>query len=85
MLNFWTSLHCVYGGRNVSTTIMGSGITHISQHRGISPYELLKIMLWACRVGETPVARPVILSLIVARDVIDRIRFCEIVAATHGL
>ncbi|HFK2947772.1 TPA: macro domain-containing protein [Stenotrophomonas maltophilia] len=85
MLNFWASLHCVYGERNVSTTIMGSGTTHISQHRGISPCELLKIMLWTCRVGETPVARPVILSLIVARDLINWTRFSEIEAATHGL
>lgn len=85
MINFWANLHSVYAGKNVSTTIMGSGITHISQHRGISPHELLKIMLWTYRVSETRVAHPAILSVIVAPDLIDRINFAEIEAATHGL
>ncbi|MBH1661904.1 hypothetical protein I5U80_13425 [Stenotrophomonas maltophilia] len=85
MINFWANLHSVYAGKNVSTTIMGSGITHISQHRGIEPHELLKIMLWTYRISETRVAHPAILSVIVAPDLIGRINLAEIEAAPHGL
>lgn len=85
MINFWDNLNNIYAGRNVSTTIMGSGITLITKHRGISAHELLKIMLWTYRVSETRVARPAILSVIVGNDLAKEINFAEIEAATHGL
>lgn len=83
MINLLVNLQSVQAGKNVPTMV--SGVTHISQHREISLHKLLKIMLWTCRGSATRVARPVILSLIVARNLIDQINFAEIEAATHGL
>jgi len=85
MINFWDNLNSIYAGRNVSTTIMGSGITQIYEHKGISPHELLKIMLWTYRVSETRVKHPAILSVIIGPDLVEQINFAEIEAAAHGL
>jgi hypothetical protein len=85
MINFWDNINRIYAARSVATTIMGSGITSISEHKNISPHELLKIMLWTFRVSETRFAHPAVLSIVIAPDLIDQINLPEIQAAAQGL
>jgi hypothetical protein len=85
MINFWDNINRIYAQRSVSTTIMGSGITSITEHKNISANELLKIMLWTFRVSETRFSHPARLSVIISPDMADNINWLEIESAANGI
>lgn len=84
-INFWDKVNRVYAQKSVSTTIFGSGITRIKNHRNISDEDLLKIMLWTFRISEMRFKYPAKLTIVVHKDKIDQINLLDVRAVRNGL
>ena len=85
LINFWDKVNRVYAQKSVSTTIFGSGITRIKNHRNISDEDLLKIMLWTFRISEMRFKYPAKLTIVVHKDKIDQINLLDVRAVRNGL
>jgi hypothetical protein len=85
LISFWDKVNKVYGQRNVSTPIFGSGITRIKGHKNISDEDLLKIMLWTFRISEMRFRYPAKLTVVIHKDKIDKINLLDIKSARNGV
>lgn len=85
LINFWDKVNNIYGQRNVSTPIFGSGITRIKGHKNISDEDLLKIMLWTFRISEMRFRYPARLTVVIHKDKIDKINLLDIKSARNGI
>lgn len=85
LINFWDKVNKVYGQKNVSVPIFGSGITRIKGHKNISDEDLLKIMLWTFRISEMRFKHPAKLTILIHKDKIDKINLLDIKSARNGL
>ncbi|CAM5191894.1 hypothetical protein OURE66S_03872 [Oligella ureolytica] len=85
LINFWDKVNKVYAQQSVSTTIFGSGITRIKEHRNISDEDLLKIMLWTFRISEMRFKHPAKLTIVIHEDKIDQINLLDIKSAKNGI
>lgn len=85
LINFWDKVNRVYAQKSVSTTIFGSGITRIKEHKNISDEDLLKIMLWTFRISEMRFKHPAKLTIVIHRDKIDQINLLDIKSAKNGI
>jgi hypothetical protein len=85
LINFWDRVNNVYAQQSVSTTIFGSGITRIKDHKNISDEDLLKIMLWTFRISEMRFKYPAKLTIVIHKDKIDQINLLDIKSARNGM
>lgn len=85
LINFWDKVNNVYGQRNVSTPIFGSGITRIKGHKNISDEDLLKLMLWTFRISEMRFKYPAKLSVVIHKDKINKMNLLDIQSAKNGI
>jgi Thoeris protein ThsA, Macro domain len=85
LITFWDKVNNVYGQRNVSTPVFGSGITRIKGHKSISDEDLLKIMLWTFRISEMRFKYPARLTIVIHKDKIDKINLLDIKSARNGV
>lgn len=85
LINFWDQVNNIYGQRNVSTPIFGSGITRIKGHKCISDEDLLKIMLWTFRISEMRFKYPARLTIVIHKDKIDQINLLDIKSVRNGV
>lgn len=85
LITFWDKVNNVYGQKNVSTTIFGSGITRIKGHKTIADEDLLKIMLWTFRISEMRFKHPAKLTIVIHKDKIAKINLLDIKSARNGI
>jgi antiphage defense system Thoeris ThsA-like protein len=85
LIRFWDRVNKVYAQQSVSTTIFGSGITRIKEHKNIRDEDLLKIMLWTFRISEMRFKYPARLTVVIHKDKIDQINLLDIKAARNGI
>ena len=85
LINFWNKVNNVYAQQSVSTTIFGSGITHIKGHRSIADEDLLKIMLWTFRISEMRFKYPAKLTIVIHKDKINQINLLDIKSTRNGV
>lgn len=85
LINFWDKVNKVYAQKSVSTTIFGSGITRIKEHKNISDEDLLKIMLWTFRISEMRFKHPAKLTIVIHREKIDQINLLDVKSAKNGI
>lgn len=84
LINFWDQINTVYANKSVSTPILGSGITRIKGHKGISDEDLLKIMIWTFRVSEMRFKEPAKLTIIIHPDKLKNINLLDIKSTKNG-
>ncbi|MDY6487122.1 DUF6430 domain-containing protein [Acinetobacter faecalis] len=84
LINFWDQINTVYANKSVSTPILGSGITRIKGHKGISDEDLLKIMIWTFRVSEMRFKHPAKLTIIIHPDKLKDINLLDIKSTKNG-
>lgn len=85
LITFWDKVNNVYGQKDVSTTIFGSGITRIKGHKTIADEDLLKIMLWTFRISEMRFKHPAKLTVVIHKDKIAKINLLDIRSARNGI
>jgi hypothetical protein len=85
LINFWDKVNNVYGQKDVSTTIFGSGITRIKGHKTIGDEDLLKIMLWTFRISEMRFKYPARLTVVIHESKIGKINLLDIKSARNGV
>lgn len=85
LINFWDKVNRIYAQKSVSVPIFGSGITRIKEHKNISDEDLLKIMLWTFRISEMRFKFPAKLTIVIHKDIIDKINLLDIKSARNGL
>lgn len=85
LINFWDKVNKVYAQQSVSTTIFGSGITRIKEHKNITDEDLLKIMLWTFRISEMRFKYPAKLTVVIHEDKIDKINLLDIKSVKNGV
>ena len=85
LITFWDKVNNVYGQKDVSTTIFGSGITRIKGHKTITDEDLLKIMLWTFRISEMRFKYPARLTVVIHKEKIAKINLLDIQSARNGV
>lgn len=85
LITFWDKVNNVYGQKDVSTTIFGSGITRIKGHKTIGDEDLLKIMLWTFRISEMRFKYPARLTVLIQEAKIEKINLLDIKSARSGM
>lgn len=85
LITFWDKVNNVYGQKDVSTAIFGSGITRIKGHKTIADEDLLKIMLWTFRISEMRFKHPAKLTVVIHKDKIAKINLLDIKSARNGI
>ena len=85
LINFWDKVNNVYGQKDLSAPIFGSGITRIKGHKNIADEDLLKIMLWTFRISEMRFKYPAKLTIVIHGDKIDKINLLGIKSAKNGM
>lgn len=85
LINFWDQINAVYARKSVSVPILGSGITRIKGHKGISDEDLLKIMIWTFRVSEMRFKKPAKLTIVIHPDNLKFINLLDIKYMKTGI
>ena len=79
LMNFWDSLDKIYANRSVSITLFGSSsITRFNDTNDVTDQDLVEIILWTFRVSKIKFKYPTTISLVLSKDLINKINLYEV-------
>lgn len=79
LMNFWDNLDKVYANRDVAITLFGSNsLTRFKDTNDISDQDLIEIIIWTFKVSKIKFKYPRKISLILSRDLLNRINLYEV-------